>query len=232
DFKGYLHADCYQAYVTLGTRDSIQHVACFAHARRYFVDVVKSTKKEGLAHQVVKLIAKLYELEKKLKEQEASVDTIFKERNQFARPILNELKTLLDESQLKVLPKSPLGKAVFYTLSHWPSLCRYLEDGRLEIDNNRSERSIKPFVIGRKNWLFHGNDVGARAGSVLFSLIETCKQHQVDAFAWLKYTLSNIHNTHTIEQLEMLLPFNVSPVELEDMRNIPKLIFPAKEVVN
>nr|MBA2648832.1 IS66 family transposase [Legionella sp.] len=105
DFKGYIHADCYKAYVTLGTLPSIKHVACMAHARRYFVDVVKSIKKEGLAHQVVKLIAKLYELEKKLKEQEASVDTIFKERNQFARPILNELKTLLDESQLKVLPK-------------------------------------------------------------------------------------------------------------------------------
>lgn len=232
DFKGYIHADCYKAYVTLGSLPSIKHVACMAHARRYFVDVVKSTKKEGLAHQVVKLIAKLYELEKKFKEQEASVETIFKERGQFARPILNELKTLLDESQLKVLPKSPLGTAVFYALTHWDSLCRYLEDGRLEIDNNRSERAIKPFVIGRKNWLFHGNDIGAQAGSVLFSLIETCKQHQVDAFAWLKYALSNIHNAHTMEELEMLLPFNVAPDKLEDMRNIPKLIFPAKEAVN
>ncbi|KTD25162.1 IS66 family transposase [Legionella maceachernii] len=232
DFKGYVHADCYKAYITLGELPFIQHVACLAHARRYFVDVVKTTKKEGLAHQVVKLIAKLYQLEKKLKDENAAFDSIFKQRNELAKPILAELKALLDESQLKILPKSPLGKAVFYTLTHWNSLCRYLEDGRLEIDNNRTERSIKPFVIGRKNWLFHGNDIGANAGSILFSLIETCKQHQVDPFAWLKYALNNIHNAHTIEQLELLLPFNVSPDQLESMRNIPKLFFPNKEAVN
>jgi transposase len=231
DFKGYLHADCYKAYVTMGERPNIQHVACLAHARRYFMDVVKATKKEGLAQQVVKLMAKLYELEKRLKEQNASAQTIFTERQQSAKPILNELKTLLDESQLKVMPKSPLGKAVFYALTHWNSLCRYLNDGRLEIDNNRSERSIKPFVIGRKNWLFHGNDIGANAGSILFSLIETCKQHQVDTFAWLKFTLNTIRSAQTIEQLERLLPFNVNPNDLAQMRNIPSLIFPNKEAV-
>jgi transposase len=232
DFKGYVHADCYKAYVSLGELPSIQHVACLAHARRYFVDVVKASKKEGLAHQVVKLFSKLYELEKKLKEQGASIETIFNERQQLAKPIFNELKTLLDESQLKVLPKSPLGTAVFYTLAHWDSLSRYLVDGRLEIDNNRSERAIKPFVIGRKNWLFHGNEIGANAGAILFSLIETCKQHQVDVFAWLKYTLGNIHHAHTIEALELLLPFNVNSEHLEHMRNIPKLIFPNKQAVS
>lgn len=231
DFKGYLHADCYQAYVALGQLPTIQHVACIAHARRYFVDVVKTSKKAGLAQQVVQLMGKLYELEKKLKEKNASVDTIYKERQQFAKPMLIELKKLLDESQFKVLPKSPLGKAVFYATTHWNSLCRYLDDGRLEIDNNRSERAIKPFVIGRKNWLFHGNEVGAHAGSIFFSLIETCKQHQIDPFAWFKYTLNNIHNAHTIEQLELLLPFNINPEVLNDMRNIPELIFPQKEAV-
>ena len=117
-------------------------------------------------------------------------------------------------------------------MAHWVALKRYLDDGRLEIDNNRTERSIKPFVIGRKIWLFHGNETGAKAGAVLYSLIETCKQHQVDAFAWLKYALTNIQYTETIEQLEGLLLFNVNPSELENMRRLPDLKMAEKRGVN
>ena len=108
----------------------------------------------------------------------------------------------------------------------------YLADGRLEIDNNRSERSIKPFVIGRKNWLFHGNDVGANAGSILYSLIETCKQHKVEVFSWLKYVLTNIHQAETVEQLEKLLPYNIDRNLLSDMRSLPELTVVAKSGVN
>lgn len=231
DFKGFLHADCYQAYVTLGQREHIQHVACWAHARRYFIDVAKSVK-AGLAHQVVKLIGKLYHLESELKEENATPLIIKTRREQKAKPLLAEIKTLLDDAQFKVLPKSPLGTAVFYSLAHWNALNVYLQDGRLEIDNNKSERSIKPFVIGRKNWLFHGNDVGATAGSILFSLIETCKQHKVDVFSWLKYVLTNVHLAETAEQLEKLLPYNIDPLLLSDMRSIPELIMPVKDGVN
>lgn len=117
-------------------------------------------------------------------------------------------------------------------LTHFSALCKYLDDGRLEIDNNRSERSIKPFVIGRKNWMFHGNDIGARAGASLFSLIETCKQHNVDVFSWLKYALDNIQQAHTVEELEKLLPFNVAPNKLLLARSMPHLTFPEKEAVN
>ena len=232
DFNGYLHADCYQAYVTLAQRDSLVHVACFAHARRYFVDVVKANKKKGVAHQVVELMDNLYKIERELKEQNASPSLVFMTRIQKARPLLNEIKALLDEMQLKVPPKSPLGTALFYALNHWEALNAWLYDGRLEINNNRAERSIKPFVIGRKNWLFHGNDIGARAGSILFSLIETCKQNQVEVFSWLKYVLSNIHQAHTMEMLEQLLPYNINRALLNDMRSIPDLIFPQKCGVN
>jgi len=229
DFKGYLHADCYKAYVALGKLEHIHHVACWAHARRYFVDVAKSTKKEGLANQVVKLIAQLYRIERELKDEKASHSQIFMRRASDARPILAKIKKLLDESQLKVPPKSPLGKALHYSLTHWDALNHYLYDGRLEIDNNQTERAIKPFVIGRKNWLFHGNDIGARAGSILFSLIETCKQHQVEVFSWLKYVLTNVHLADTVENL---LPYNIDLKLLDDMRSIPNLIFPGKEAVN
>jgi hypothetical protein len=218
--------------VALGLHDSIVHVACFAHARRYFVDVVKANKKKGLAHQIVELMDKLYKIERELKEQNASAALVFMTRIQKAKPLLAEIKILLDNAQLKVSSKSPLGNALFYTLNHWEALNAYLYDGRLEIDNNRAERSIKPFVIGRKNWLFHGNDIGARAGSILFSLIETCKQNQVEVFSWLKYVLSNIHQAHTMELLEQLLPYNINRSLLNEMRSIPDLIFPQKRGVN
>lgn len=143
-----------------------------------------------------------------------------------------QIKALLDDAQLKVPPKSSLGTALFYSLTHWESLNVYLKDGRLEIDNNRSERSIKPFLIGRKNWLFHGNDVGAHAGSILYSLIETCKQHQVEVFSWLKYVLANIHQADTAEQLEELLPYNIERKLLGDMRSLPDLITPERSGVN
>lgn len=232
DFKGYLHADCYKAYVALGRLEHIDHVACWAHARRYFVDVAKACKKEGLAHQIVKLIGKLYHLERELKDKEATPERIFMRREKEARPVLAQIKALLDDGEFKVPPKSPLGTAVFYSLNHWGSLNIYLKDGRLEIDNNRSERSIKPFVIGRKNWMFHGNDVGAHAGGILFSLIETCKQHKIEVFSWLKYVLANIHKAETAEQLEKLLPYNINPLLLSDMRSIPELVMPEKDGVN
>ena len=110
-------------------------------------------------------------------------------------------------------------------------MSNYLNDGRLEIDNNRAERSIKPFVIGRKNWLFHGNAAGARAGATLYSFIETCKAHDIDVFAWFKYALNNIQQATTVEKLEHLLPFNVDPQKLELARSIPDLIFPENSAV-
>jgi hypothetical protein len=95
-----------------------------------------------------------------------------------------------------------------------------------------SERTIKPFVIGRKNWLFYGNDLGAKAGSILFSLIETCKQNKIDTFSWFKYVLTHIRQANTMEQLEQLLPYNIDPSLLTDMRSLPELIMPEKNGVN
>ena len=230
DYQGYLHADCYGAYVSLGKKEGITHVACMAHARRYFVDVTRLTKKKkGLAFKVVEQIAKLYHLEKLLKEEQASPERIKQVRKEKSAPILLGIKALIDENITKVPAQGPLGKAVNYMLNHWDALNQYLNDGRLEIDNNRAERSIKPFVIGRKNWLFHGNDIGARAGGTLFSLIETCKAHNIDVFAWLKHALSNIQQADTVEKLEELLPFNVKPEQLEAARAMPQLIFPDKK---
>lgn len=233
DFQGYLHADCYNAYTLLGKKEGIAHVACMAHARRYFFDITRLTKKKkGLAFQVIEYIGKLYHLEKLLKEEKATSEHIKRMRKKEAVPVLKQVKALLDENVTKVPPQGPLAKAIHYILTHWEALNRYLDDGRLEIDNNRAERSIKPFVIGRKNWLFHGNDKGARAGGTLFSLIETCKAHNVDVFSWFKHAIGNIHQADTVEKLEQLLPFNIQTEALEAARAMPELIFPDKKVDN
>lgn len=223
-FEGYLHADCYGAYVNLD-KSRIKHVACMAHARRYFIDIVKATKnKPGIAKSAVEWFAKLYAIEKKLKEDHASTEQIKQARMTETKPILNEFKQWLLAQQKTVLPKSPLGKALFYSIKHWDSLTQYINDGRLEIDNNRSEPAIKPFVIGRKNWLFNTSTKGADASSVLFSLLQTCKEHDMDVFAYFKYALESVAKCNNEQDIQFLLPYNVNPELLKAQRIIPVLL--------
>jgi len=227
-FNGYLHADCYRAYINLSPA-KVTHVACWAHARRYFADIVKATnKKKGRAQEAIKQIAKLYAIEKELKAVNASTATTYLIRQQRSKPVLDELETWLKEIKPKAPPKSPLGKAIAYSLNHWNRLIRYIDDGRLDIDNNLSERSIKPFVIGRKNWLFNNNEKGANAASTLYSLIQTCKAHQVDVFAYFKYAIDNIIHCQSENDYIQLLPFNCNEQALKKQRDIPHLIHPDK----
>ena len=222
-FAGYLHCDAYKGYLTLSNKlKTIKLVHCMAHARRKFIEIVKHTKKSGVAQYVVKKIAELYKLEKKIKEMQLSSELIYQKRQKHAAPILKKLKVYLEEQKKASTLSEPLSLAINYCLNHWDGLTRYLEDGRLEIDNNRSERSIKPFVIGRKNWLFHGNAEGAHAGSVIYSLIETCKAHDVDPYSYLKYVLGKIRDCRSDEQYDQLLPFNVDRDALVKMRDASK----------
>lgn len=223
-FQGYLHADCYGAYVALD-KARIKHVACIAHARRYFVDIVKTTQnKPGIAKSAVEWFAKLYAIERQLKESKASSGFIKQTRLTKALPILIQFKEWLLAQQKTVFPKSPLGKALFYSVKHWDSLTQYINDGRLEIDNNRSERAIKPFVIGRKNWLFNTSTKGAEASSIIFSLVQTCKEHNVDVFAYFKYALQSITKCTSETDFQLLLPYNVNPELLDAQRTIPVLM--------
>jgi transposase len=223
-FEGYIHADCYSAYVNLD-KTRMKHVACIAHARRYFVDIVKATKnKPGIAKSAVEWFAKLYAIEKQLKEDKATSEQIKQARMTKTNPILIKFKSWLQTQQKTVLPKSPLGKAIFYSVKHWESLTQYINDGRLEIDNNRSERAIKPFVIGRKNWLFNTSTKGAHASSILFSLVQTCKEHNVDVFAYFKYALDSVGKCTNEQNIQSLLPYNVNPELLQAQRTIPVLL--------
>lgn len=205
---GYLQVDGYQGY------ESTQAilVGCWAHARRKFkeADIAqgKGKSKVGKATWAMNHIKKLYRIEALIKDKTPAEKQAY--RLEHATPLLEEYKAWLDKSIQQVPPKSALGKAVAYSLNQWLKLTRYLEDGQLTIDNNRAERAIKPFVIGRKNWLFSNTASGARASSVLYSIVETAKANNLAPFQYLHHVLSILSERHDDESLVELLPWNVS----------------------
>jgi transposase len=208
-FKGYHQCDAYAGYQELHTTAEICWIACFAHARRKFIEITKVVKTPGIAHQVVGLIGKLYKVEREAMDRRLYPEDIKKLRDAKSRPILRELKELLDTVASKTPPQSALGKAIAYSLNHWAGLTAYLLDGRLRIDNNDTERIIKPFALGRKNWLFCKTTRGADASSKIYSLIETCKANKVEPYAYLRYVLDNIRCDMMPEELRIMLPYNI-----------------------
>lgn len=210
DFRGWLHCDGHSAYDTYArVAPGIILLACWMHCRRKFYDVAKTIKTEGLAHKAVKKIAKLYRIEEELKLKAATPEEVYQYRQAHSKPLLNEFREWLDKNSLHIRPKSPLGEAFGYALNQWDKLIRYLDDGRLEMDNGRSERQIKPFVIGRKNWLFCNSIAGAKAAEIIYSIIETAKHHKVEQYSYLRYVLTQLPNVNTEKELESLLPFNI-----------------------
>lgn len=200
-FKGYLQVDGYVGYDKL----PVTLVGCFAHARRKFVEAKKAQPKgkSGKADMALAAIQKLYRIETEIKHKAAAEKHLI--RKEKALPLLNRFKDWLDQSAMQVPPKTVLGKAIGYTLRQWPKLIRYLDDGRLSIDNNRAERAIKPFVIGRKNWLFSYTASGANASAVLYSLIETARANGITPFDYLNWLLAEL-SKHP-ENVDALLPW-------------------------
>ena len=209
DFKGYLHCDGFTAYDTYANEREIKLCGCWMHARRRFIEVTKVAKSEGIAHNAVALIAKLYVIEKHIKENNYDMENTFSYRQKNAKPILAKIKDLLDDSIHKVLPKSALGQAVSYCLNQWHKLVRYIDDGRLEIDNGLTERAIKPFVIGRKNWMFSDSVAGVKAGQIIYSIIETCIAHEVEPYAYLRHVIAKLPTQKSIAEIEKLMPYNI-----------------------
>ena len=166
-------------------------------------------KTPGIAHQVVGLIAKLYKVEREASDKGLDPGGIKALRDMKSTLILKELKGLLDDVASKTPPKGALGEAVAYSLNHWPALTAYLADGRLRIDNNDSECLIKPFALGRKNWLFCRSTRGADASSMIYSLIATCKVNKIEPYAYLRHVLSKIRHDMAPEELRALLPYNL-----------------------
>ena len=193
NYQGYLQADAYPGYDKLYQSGRITEVACFAHARRKFMDIVKSVKEPTLANCAIEMIGQLYAIEKKSKSMTVLQRYFYRRR--FARPILKTLYRWLIEQNKIAPPKTPLGMAIQYMLNHWKALNNYLLDGILDIDNNRAERAIKPFVIGRKNFLFAGSHRGAEMAAVIYSLIASCKMLDINTFDYFKDVLQRLPTT-------------------------------------
>lgn len=181
NFAGYLHVDGYSVYPAVIDPEHVKIVACWAHARRGFVEAGGSESK--LAQKAVEKIGKLFELETDL----AALDAMERQRLRAERapPLLDDFRVWCESTLPKLLPSGPLAGAIGYCLNRWNDLVRYVSDGRLEISNNRSERAIRPFATGRKNWEFVGNERGGRAAAIYYSLITTCKARGINVHDYL-----------------------------------------------
>jgi transposase len=186
EYRGILISDGYSAWRTL---EGATHLGCMAHSRRRFVDALKARKKGGgPPEQALRFFEQLYRVERQAREEnpdngETQADCIRRLRQKHSVPVLNALKAWLDEIKPKVLPDSKLGDAVSYTLNQWDYLTRYIEDGRMPIDNNLLERDIRIFATGRKSWLFSDTVEGAKASAVIYSLMLTCRACGVEPVA-------------------------------------------------
>jgi transposase len=210
DFKGALMVDGYGGYNAICEKNGITRLGCWAHARRKFIDAQKQQPKgkTGKADQALAYIQQLYRIEHSIKEKNANEK--FDTRQRESQPIIDKLQTWLINSKDKVAPQSLIGKAIYYLQEQWPYLINYLRDGSYPIDNNAAENAIRPFVIGRKNWLFSSSQQGAKASANLYSLIETAKANNLEPYAYLKKIFTELPNAKTIEEIESLLPWNVT----------------------
>jgi len=212
-YQGYLHVDGDNFFELVGAVDNIHLVNCNAHARRKFEPIAQSTKNKGLAKEALYFYKRLYKIERNAKDQQLTPESRYELRQQESKPILDEFKQWFDKCWPTVLPESPLGKAINYCLKRWPELTRYLDDGRLEIDNNHTEQEIKPLVITRKNFLFCDTVAGAKALCQHFSFIRTAKHHGLEPYHYYVKLLKNIPHCKAIEDYEKLLPWNINMLD-------------------
>jgi transposase len=208
-YKGYMMTDGYTGYNALAKTDGIEHLICWAHARRRFVEAVRVQPKgkRGRADEAVALIGKLYGIERDHKD--GTDAERLQARQQHSVPALAALHAWMEKNLPLVTPKSALGTALAYMQTYWHGLSRYTERGDLPIDNNRCENAIRPFVVGRKSWLFADTAAGAHASAVVYSLVQTAKANGLEPYAWLRRVMRDLPKATTVEEVEALLPWNV-----------------------
>lgn len=212
DYHGALMVDGYSGYQGVCHTENITRLGCWAHARRKFVEAqkIQGKQKTGRVDQALAQIQKLYRVEQLIKDKPP--DERYQMRQAQARPVIDELKQWLDKSLGQVPPKSAMGKALGYLHNQWESLIRYLDDGHYPIDNNRAENAIRPYVIGRKNWLFSTSQGGAKASANLYGLIETAKANGLEPYSYLKKVFAEIPNAKNVDDIDALLPWAVKDV--------------------
>ena len=217
DYQGVVQSDGYNGYDFLDKLDDIDHAGCWAHARRKFTEAEKGSGKKGKPGSVevaLSYIRKMYRIEKEGKRLELSPGKLVALRREKAKPILDQFFLWLSKKAKHVTPKSLLGIAVNYTLNQWHRLIVYLDHGEVTPDNNLAENAIRPFVVGRKNWLFSGNPEGAEASAAMYSLIETAKANGLEAYKYLRYLFEKLPFAETEDEYSALLPMNLKAEDL------------------
>jgi len=209
-YKGYLQTDGYKTYdsVVKGLSGVI-HVGCFAHVRRKFFETIKAVGKSASAEEALQFIKRLYEIENTLRDKNLSPDVFKEKRKAEAGIVLTDFKTWLFKEEKEVLPSSMLGKAISYSLKQWDKLVRYLENPYLTPDNNAAENAIRPFVLGRKNWMFNKSPDGAKSSCGMYTLIESAKQNNIEPLKYLRTLFEEAPMTTSPEAWEKLLPWNI-----------------------
>lgn len=212
-YRGYLQADGYVGYDGICGEEGIIRCGCMAHCRRKFFETTKASKKGlGLANEVIDLIGKLYKVEESIKEKGIEDRHLIREKE--SRPIMDEIRKLIDENIAKVPPKSQLGMALSYAHNEWEYLMRYLDDGRLSIDNNMVENAIRPFAVGRKNWLFSDSVAGAKSSAAIYSIMLSAKLNGHNEYAYLRHILEKLPLAESVKDYEALLPHCLSPQDI------------------
>jgi transposase len=227
-FRGYLQTDGYEGYGAVCEANGLVHVGCWAHARRRFDEAVKGqgrgalrkkaklrSAKETKALQGFDRIRKLYRIEKNL--VGGSPEERRGRRQELSAPVLAELRGWLDTSLGSVPPKSLAGRALAYLDKQWPKLVRYLDDGRIPMDTNLVENAIRPFVVGRKNWMFADTVHGAEASANLYSLVQTARMNALEPYAYLRLVAAALPKAATLEEIEALLPHRLSAQRLAEI---------------
>nr|WP_253187671.1 IS66 family transposase [Roseomonas sp. TAS13] len=212
-FSGWLQADAYAGYNSLTRADAggpqrISHVACRAHARRKLFEVWEGTK-SPIAERLLARIGALYDVERDINGK--SAEGRHTARHERSRPLLEELRAEMEAERRRLSGKSALGKALQYALGRWDALTRYLDDGRLAIDNNLAERLLRGIAVTHKNYLFVGSDTGGDRAAVIYTVAETAKLNGLDPEAYIAATLARLASGHLIARLDDLLPWNFRP---------------------
>jgi transposase len=221
DFKGYIQTDGYSGYSYIEDNEDQIQLGCWAHVRRKFVASIKAVGKNakpGIAHKAFDIIKKLYKIEQEAAEKKLSCEEIKNLRQKEAEPLLKEFKKKLVRWKSAVVPRSNTGKAINYALGQWDKLLVYLEDGRLKIDNNSAENAIRPFAVGRKNWLFSNTPQGAKASAIIYSITETAKANGLEPFWYMYALLEKLPELKTKEDFIPWTPQNIEKQIVDDLR--------------
>ena len=215
EFSGYLVTDDYSGYNAVCKNNNITRIACWAHARRKFTDALKAQKlKKGKAQVAVNYIKQLYRIEKECSANALSHDERLAIRIEKSAPIITKIKTWLDSSILHTPKELLVGKALHYLNNNWSRLIEFLTDGQIPLDNNAAENAIRPFVVGRKNWLHSSSVDGANASAAIYSVLETAKANGLDTYGYMKFIIEKLPLAETDEQVTELLPWNLKNKDL------------------